>query len=231
MVVTDYRMDCAPSVAGICSDRPIELIRCDSAYYYHVLGTLLVKIVPNEDDPCMQASACQSTLCVEALPNQSALLPKTSLIQDSQNLGGNPGYAQKADGSNAIESDAESADMIRSNSVGELDPKRIISAEESINAASDLIKTSDIRLTSIGGFAAGTKVLNFDPDQNSLVALPILVSFPQKSEDYAAIRYYDANGNGLYDSPDDVYLHISFGGSSSFGTVSINDVRLSGPAM
>jgi hypothetical protein len=232
LVVTDYRMDCVPSVAVICSGRPIELIRCNSAYYYHMLGTLLVKIVPIEDTLCMQASPCQSTLYVQALPNQNALLAQTSLIQDSQNPGGNPGGgAQNADGSDALESDAKSSDVIRSNSVGELDLKRIISAVESISANSDLIKTSDVRLISIGEFAAGTKVLNFDPDQNRLVALPVLVSFPQRSEDYAAIRFYDANGNGLYDSPDDVYLDISFGGSSSFGTVSINDVRLSGPAV
>ncbi|VVB68236.1 Uncharacterised protein [uncultured archaeon] len=95
LVVTDYRMDCVPYFAGICSGRPIELIRCDSAYYYHVLGTLLVKIVPIENVLCMQVAPCQRTLYPQALPNQSALLPKTSLIQDSQNPGNNTGYAQK----------------------------------------------------------------------------------------------------------------------------------------
>jgi hypothetical protein len=120
LVVTDYRMDCVPSFAGICSGRPIELIRCDSAYYYHVLGTLLVKIVPIKDALCLQAAPCQSTLYLQA--HQRALLTESSLIHDSQNLGNNTGYAQKADGSNAIKSDAKSEDMIGSNSADELDP-------------------------------------------------------------------------------------------------------------
>jgi hypothetical protein len=62
-----------------------------------------------------------------------------------------------------------------------------------------------------------------------LVALPVLVSFPGKRDDYACLRVFDANGNGLYDSEDSVYLDISFPGDSTFGTVSVNDIRLSGP--
>jgi len=73
--------------------------------------------------------------------------------------------------------------------------------------------------------------MDFDLDQNKLVALPVLASFPRELDDYGAIRFYDANGNGLYDFPDDIYLDISFRGSSPFGTVSVNDVRLSGPAV
>jgi len=78
--------------------------------------------------------------------------------------------------------------------------------------------------------AAGSRVLNFEPDLNKLVALPVLVSFPRKGDDYACLRVFDANGNGLYDSEDSVYLDISFPGDSTFGTVSVNNVRLSGPS-
>jgi hypothetical protein len=82
----------------------------------------------------------------------------------------------------------------------------------------------------VNGLEAGTRVKNFDLDLNKPVAYPILASFPRRIDDYAGLRVYDANGNGLYDSDDDVYLDISFPGYSSFGTVSINDVRLSGPS-
>lgn len=76
-----------------------------------------------------------------------------------------------------------------------------------------------------------TCLINFDPDLNRPVALPVMVGFPRKPDDYACIRVYDANGNGLYDSSDDVYMDISFPGYSSFGTVSVNDVRLSSPSV
>jgi hypothetical protein len=77
---------------------------------------------------------------------------------------------------------------------------------------------------------ASEKLDNLSP-VNDLVAQPTLISFPRKLSDYAAIRFYDANGNGLCDFPDDIYLDISFRGNSFFGTVSVNDVRLSGPAV
>jgi hypothetical protein len=100
-----------------------------------------------------------------------------------------------------------------------------------VSATSDPIRTNDVRLIAIGQLAAGTKVQDFDPDQNRLVAQPVLVSFPRKSYDYAGIRFYDVNGNGLCDFPDDIYMDISFPGSNPFGTVSVNDVRRSGPAI
>lgn len=150
--VSDYCIDITPYLVGFDNDgRPIEGIRCDSADYYHILGTLFVKSVSRQ---------------------------KTLFVQSS-------------------------------------------------SAPEDLIRTNDIRLTSVGGMAAGTRAGNFEPDLNKLVALPLLVSFPRRPDDYGCIRVYDANGNGLYDSPDDVYLDISFPGYSTFGTVSINDVRLS----
>ena len=96
---------------------------------------------------------------------------------------------------------------------------------------SSMIRTNDIRLTSVGEMEAGSRVMNFEPDLNKLVALPVLVSFPGKSDDYACLRVFDANGNGLYDFEDSVYLDISFPGDSTFGTVSVNNVRLSGPSI
>jgi hypothetical protein len=96
---------------------------------------------------------------------------------------------------------------------------------------SSMIRTNDIRLTCVGEMEAGSRVLNFEPDLNKLVALPVLVSFPGKSDDYACLRVFDANGNGLYDFEDSVYLDISFPGDSTFGTVSVNNVRLSGPSI
>lgn len=95
---------------------------------------------------------------------------------------------------------------------------------------SSMVRTNDIRLTSVGEMEAGSRVMNFELDLNKLVALPVLISFPGKIDDYACLRVFDANGNGLYDSEDSVYLDISFPGDSIFGTVSVNDVRISGPS-
>jgi len=95
---------------------------------------------------------------------------------------------------------------------------------------SNMIRTNDIRLTPVGEMKAGSRVMNFEPDLNKLVALPVLISFPAKIDDYACLRVFDTNGNGLYDSEDSVYLDISFPSDSTFGTVSINDVRISGPS-
>ncbi len=45
-VVSDYRIDCFPVFAGFCNRKPIELIRCYNADYYHILGTSLIMSVP-----------------------------------------------------------------------------------------------------------------------------------------------------------------------------------------
>lgn len=74
---------------------------------------------------------------------------------------------------------------------------------------------NDVRLTDINNFKAGTKVHNFDQDFNKLFGLgwgPV------------PIKFFDANGNGLYDYPDDVYLNVPTGVS---GIVSVNNVRIS----
>ena len=190
--VSDYLVDNNPSLVGFDNNgRPIESIHCETADYYHILGTLFVKSVPK-----------QKSLFIQSAPSQYA-----------------PNTASSSEGlvnTNGSYSDGEYL-------------RKVLNAVNRIGANSDSIKTNDVRLTSVGGLESGTKVLNFDPDLNKLVALPVLVSFPNKPDDYASIRVYDTNGNGLYDSSDDVYIDVSFPGYSFFGTVSVNDVRLSGP--
>ena len=210
LVVSDYRIDCAPFVVGSCINRPIELIRCNSADYYHILGTRLMKIDPR-----------QKTLFIQTTPNQNPSTTQNSQSQNTPDDGNNLGGAQIADAPNTK----------GSNGVDITDINKIVDAVNSVSASSDSIRTYDIRLTPLGELAARTKVMDFDLDQNKLVALPVLASFPREPDDYGAIRFYDANGNGLYDFSDDVYLDISFRGSFTFGTVSVNDVRLSGPAV
>ena len=93
--------------------------------------------------------------------------------------------------------------------------------------SSQLIITNDIRLSSMGNLIAGTKVKNFDVDQNKLVAWPPLASFLGQAMDAVKMRFFDANGNGIYDYEDDVYLNTPSGVSE--GAVTVNNVRLSGP--
>ncbi len=93
--------------------------------------------------------------------------------------------------------------------------------------ANKLILTNDIRLSSNLNLVAGTKVIDFDIDQNKLLSFPPLLSFPGQATDAAKILYFDANGNGVYDSSDDIYLDIT--GEASKSSVKVNDVRLSGP--
>jgi hypothetical protein len=90
-----------------------------------------------------------------------------------------------------------------------------------------LISTNDIRLSTIGELNAGTKVTNFDIDQNMQIALPVLAIFMGPITDITTIRYFDENGNGIYDYSDDVYLNVPTGATS--GIVTVNNVRLSGP--
>ena len=147
---------------------------------------------------------------MRSIPKGKTLFIQSAPNQEVTGIGSVPEYAGDAVGSNP--------------DVGAVTtPNRISSNTRSI-------RTNDIRLTLVNGLAAGTRVQNFEPDLNMPVAYTILASFPKRADDYAGIRVYDTNGNGLYDSEDDVYLDISFTGYSSFGTVSINDVRLSGPS-
>ena len=90
--------------------------------------------------------------------------------------------------------------------------------------ANKLICINDIRLTSNGDLIAGTKVLNSDIDQSKLLSFPPLLSFPGQATDTAKIMYFDANGDGKYDSSDDIYL--DFPDRASQSSVKVNDVRL-----
>jgi hypothetical protein len=74
---------------------------------------------------------------------------------------------------------------------------------------------------------AGTKVVNFDIDQNKMLSSPALARFLGQESDTTRIRYFDVNGNGIYDYPDDVYLNYPSGMAT--GIVAVNNVRLSGP--
>jgi hypothetical protein len=101
-----------------------------------------------------------------------------------------------------------------------------------IHAPGPVIAINDVRLIAIDGLRAGTRVLNFEPDNLKPVPLPQrLVANPPSFFNPAMYRYFDVNGNKIYDAPDDVYLDISW--PALFfpfdGHVVVNDVRLSGP--
>jgi hypothetical protein len=93
--------------------------------------------------------------------------------------------------------------------------------------SAQFIQTNDIRLSPMGNLIAGTKVTNFDEDQNKLVAWPPLASFLGPVIDTEKLGFFDVNGNGVYDYEDDVYLNVPSGVSK--GVVTVNNVRLSGP--
>jgi len=88
------------------------------------------------------------------------------------------------------------------------------------------IITNDVRLTNVSNKAPGTKVINFDPDHSKpSVALQPLPAFSP-----SLIAYFDDNGNGVYDYPDDIYLIYPTGGFPLDPHVRVNSIRLSGPA-
>jgi len=88
------------------------------------------------------------------------------------------------------------------------------------------IVTNDVRLTNVTGHAPGTKVIDFDPDHDKpWVLLQPLPTIPL----FNLIKYFDANGNGVYDYPDDVYLIYPLGGPPFSPHVRVNSIRLSGP--
>jgi hypothetical protein len=85
----------------------------------------------------------------------------------------------------------------------------------------------DVRLTDANGLEPGTKVRNFDLDMNRrfggtvnpITLLPQIAGGP--------IKFFDVNGNGVYDYLDDVYLN--FPAAVPAGTVVVNNIRLSAP--
>jgi hypothetical protein len=76
----------------------------------------------------------------------------------------------------------------------------------------------DVRLTDVSG-VPGTKVHNMDPDYPKPLASMIPCGY---------VLYFDANGNGAYDYPDDLYLHYPVAGFIPL-VVGVNNVRFSGP--
>lgn len=91
--------------------------------------------------------------------------------------------------------------------------------------------TNDVRLSEIATFASGpgTKIGNFDPDHNkALIGASVWENFPTAPVSW--LKYFDANGNFIYDYPDDVYLiRRNFIGPVAATQVTVNSLRLSGP--
>jgi hypothetical protein len=90
-------------------------------------------------------------------------------------------------------------------------------------------ETNDVRLSKISGsLVPGTKLNNFDPDHFKLITLlDVWQVLPSPLQSW--LKYYDANGNGIYDYSDDVYLIRPIPGGPGGLQVTINSVRLSGP--
>jgi hypothetical protein len=77
--------------------------------------------------------------------------------------------------------------------------------------------TNDVRLSNIEGFPAGTKVMDFNPDHNKF--------FGMAPPGLAPVGFFDVNGNGVYDYPDNVYLNYPSGFPKY--SVAVNNIRLS----
>jgi hypothetical protein len=107
---------------------------------------------------------------------------------------------------------------------------RCFSDEDALEYDSNLapmtafICTNDIRLNRIGNLSPGTKVVDFDPDQNKILAVPALARFLGRASDTARIRYLDRNGNGEYDYTD--YLYLNYPSRTTGDSVVVNNVRL-----
>jgi hypothetical protein len=92
---------------------------------------------------------------------------------------------------------------------------------------------NDVRLNAtIGtGLKSGTKVRDFEPDLNKVLGgMPLTlaaVPLPAIGLFSTRIGFFDANGNGVYDYWDDVYLNFPQG--VPVGSVTVNNIRLSGP--
>jgi len=89
---------------------------------------------------------------------------------------------------------------------------------------------NDVRLniTPGTGLNPGTKVHDFEPDLNKVVAVAPLVPLPLPSgAPNSRLGFFDVNGNGVYDYYDDVYMNFPQGVPA--GSVTTNNIRLSGP--
>jgi hypothetical protein len=88
---------------------------------------------------------------------------------------------------------------------------------------------NDVRLNTTPGTGLfpGTKMFDFQPDLNKVLAGPALVTLPKGPG--PALSFFDVNGNAAYDFWDDVYMNSPSGFPA--GTVTTNNVRLSGPVV
>lgn len=85
---------------------------------------------------------------------------------------------------------------------------------------------NDIRLNVTSGFGLmpGTKLCDFEPDLNKVIAAALV---PLPKAPGSSLAFFDVNGNGVYDYWDDVYMNVPAGAPG--GAVAVNNVRLSGP--
>lgn len=92
--------------------------------------------------------------------------------------------------------------------------------------------SNDVRLHKVDGLCAGSKVGDFDPDNDKLVVTMMLFNNSPQGGPIATLRFYNANGNydingkPVYDGPDQVYLDVSLPNTSPYGFVAVNDIRL-----
>lgn len=106
-----------------------------------------------------------------------------------------------------------------------------------------LTVVNDIRLTDSFGMPAGSRIQAGDPDWTKPIEVPAIATsamppglpgFAKTLPIQQEIIFFDANGNSIYDYPDDVYLHFPWSNPAGAGpvpdyTVKVNDVRLNGP--
>ena len=89
-----------------------------------------------------------------------------------------------------------------------------------------LSKLNDVRLTNSEGMPAGTKLQDSEPDFGKLFQPAIIPATNNiaGAANNLRIQFFDVNGNGVYDYPDDVYLQFT----AVPVAVTVNSVRLSG---
>jgi hypothetical protein len=88
---------------------------------------------------------------------------------------------------------------------------------------------NDVRLNYINDeLMQGTKIKDFEPDLNKIFGTSPtkLVQLPLPMGD-SRLGFFDVNGNGVYDYPDDVYMNFPQGVPK--GSVAVNNIRLSAP--
>lgn len=85
---------------------------------------------------------------------------------------------------------------------------------------------NDVRLNVTSGFGLipGTKLRDFEPDLNKVIAAALV---PLPKGPGGSLAFFDVNGNGVYDYWDDVYMNVPSGAPG--GAITVNNVRLSGP--